>query len=255
MGLNWVPLNLKSFTLQLCHSDFRFSPMKFQVFNSNVEALVVLMFWLDYFREFHLAHNGIGTWDLWISCPAVKQYAAVTSGFLLWQFQEFITGAKEIVVVLFWLDLWEIFFLPTVNSGFYLWKSHIFNPGAERLVVVVFRLVFRYHRGPKKTLWPATANIWCPCYHLINHLINSTPLTSGTIDHMTIWSSRPSWTSVCVELSLTYVHHLLTICFAFNTWKWLKAVIPSGDELYIPYVDNAIILILLINDIFLTIEG
>ena len=37
----------------------------------------------------------------------------VTSGFHLWQFQVFNSGAKGMVLVLFWLDLWEIFFYPT----------------------------------------------------------------------------------------------------------------------------------------------
>ena len=37
----------------------------------------------------------------------------VTSGFHLWQFQVFNSGAKGMVLVLFWLDLWEIFFYTT----------------------------------------------------------------------------------------------------------------------------------------------
>ena len=36
-----------------------------------------------------------------------------TSDFHLWQFQVFNSGAEGLVVVLFWLDLWEIFFLAT----------------------------------------------------------------------------------------------------------------------------------------------
>ena len=45
----------------------------------------------------------------------------VTSGFHLWQFQVFNSGAEGLVVVFFWLDLWEIFFLPTL--GFELGTS------------------------------------------------------------------------------------------------------------------------------------
>ena len=37
----------------------------------------------------------------------------VTSGFHLWQFQVFNSGAEGLVVVFFWLDMWEIFFYPT----------------------------------------------------------------------------------------------------------------------------------------------
>ena len=134
-----------------------FDLWQFQVFNTGAEALLVLMFWLDYLREVQLAHNGIWTWDLWISSPVVKHYAAVSSGFHLWKFQVFNCGAEEFVVVLFWLDLWEIFFLPTlefelgiygsqilqshyaaVTSGFHIWQSQVFNSGAEGLVVVLF---------------------------------------------------------------------------------------------------------------------
>ena len=81
----------------------------------------------------------------------------VTSGFHLWQFQVFYSGAEGLVVVLFWLDLWEIFSLAT--SGFELGTSGFncilplchgdccfspltisFNLGAEGLVVVLFWL-------------------------------------------------------------------------------------------------------------------
>ena len=78
-----------------------FDLWQFQVFNTGAEALLVLMFWLDYLREVQLAHNGIWTWDLWISSPVVKHYAAVSSGFHLWKFHVFNCGAEEFVVVLF----------------------------------------------------------------------------------------------------------------------------------------------------------
>ena len=35
--------------------------------------------------------------------------------FYLWQFQVYNSGAEGFVVVLFWLDLWEIFFLATLR--------------------------------------------------------------------------------------------------------------------------------------------
>ena len=44
-----------------------------------------------------------------------------TSGFHLWQFQVFNSGAEGLVVVLFWLDLWKIFFLATLRLE--LWTS------------------------------------------------------------------------------------------------------------------------------------
>ena len=104
-------------------------------------------------------HQGL-TQGLWISSPALYHCATATSGFHLWQFQVFNSGAEGMVVVLFWLDLWEIFFLatpgfdlgtsgslvlhsttvPTANSGFQLWQFQVFNSGAEGLVVVLFWL-------------------------------------------------------------------------------------------------------------------
>ena len=53
------------------------------------------------------------TGDLWISSPALYHCTMVTSGFHLWQFQVFNSGAEGMVVVLFWLDLWEISFYPS----------------------------------------------------------------------------------------------------------------------------------------------
>ena len=47
--------------------------------------------------------------------------ATVTSGFLLWQFQVFNSGAEGLVVALSWMDQWELFFLTT--PGFDLGNS------------------------------------------------------------------------------------------------------------------------------------
>ena len=93
---------------------------QFQVFNSGAEGLVVVFFWLDCER-FSICPHQYWTGDLWISSPALYHCAMVTSGFHLWQFQVFNSGAEGLVVVFFWLDLWEIFFLPTL--GFELGTS------------------------------------------------------------------------------------------------------------------------------------
>ena len=74
-------------------------------------------------RDFIFAHNGFWTGDLWISSPVFYNCAMSTSCFHLWQFQVFNSGAEGLVVVLFWLDLWEILFLATLGfeletSGF-----------------------------------------------------------------------------------------------------------------------------------------
>ena len=66
-------------------------------------------------RHFILAHTRVWTGDLWISSPALYHCTMVTSGFHLWQFQVCNSGAEEVVVVLFWLVLWDIFFLPALG--------------------------------------------------------------------------------------------------------------------------------------------
>ena len=81
-----------------------FHPWQFQVLNSVLIGPV---------RDFLFGHTRVWTWELWISSPALYHCTTVTSGFHLWQFQVFNSGAEGLVVVLFWLDLWEIFFLAT----------------------------------------------------------------------------------------------------------------------------------------------
>ena len=71
--------------------------------------------------SFYFAHTGVWTRNLWISSPALYQCTTATSGFHLWQFQVFNSGAEGLVVVLFWLILWDIFFLPAL--GFELGTS------------------------------------------------------------------------------------------------------------------------------------
>ena len=64
-------------------------------------------------RDFLFGHTRVWTWYLWISSPALYHYTRATSDFHLWQFQVFHSGAEGLLVVLFWLDLQEIFFLAT----------------------------------------------------------------------------------------------------------------------------------------------
>ena len=62
-----------------------------------------------------LANTRVWTGNLWISSPALYHCTMVTSGFHLWQFQVFISGAEGLVVILFLLDLWDMFFSPTLG--------------------------------------------------------------------------------------------------------------------------------------------
>ena len=120
----------------------------------------MVLFWLDLWKIFILLTPGF---ELGTSGSLVLHSTTVTwviSAFHLWQFQVFNSGAEGLVVVLFWLDLWEIFFLPTPGFelgtsgslvlhsttviwsifGFRLWQFQYSNSGAEGFVVVFFWL-------------------------------------------------------------------------------------------------------------------
>ena len=104
-------LVLQSTTVTTVTSGFHL--WQFQVFNSGAEGLVVVLFWLDLWEIFFLATPGFEPWDFWISSHALYHCTMGTSGFHFWQFEVFNSGVEGLVVVLFWLDLWEILFLAT----------------------------------------------------------------------------------------------------------------------------------------------
>ena len=85
---------------------------QFQEFNSGAEISGNIVL-IRPVRDFLLGYIRVWTGDLWIYIPALDHYTRATSGFHLWQFQVFNSGVEGLVVVLFWLDLWEIFFLAT----------------------------------------------------------------------------------------------------------------------------------------------
>ena len=100
-GLNWGPA-LYHWTIVT--SSFHL--WQFQVFNSDVEGLGwYCSDWMCERFSFCL-HWGL-KWR-----PVHYHCSMVTCGFHLWQFEVFNSGAEGLVVVLFWLDLWEIFFCP-----------------------------------------------------------------------------------------------------------------------------------------------
>ena len=72
-------------------------------------------------RDCHFGHTWTWTGMHWISSPPLYHCAKVTSGFHLQPFEAFNSGIERLVAVLFWLDLWEIFFLLAL--GFQLWTS------------------------------------------------------------------------------------------------------------------------------------
>ena len=84
---------------------------QFQVFNSRPED------WWWYCSDWacercSFTHSRVWTDDLWVFSPTLYHCTMTTSGFHLWHFQVFNSGAEGLVVVLFWLHLWQIFFYP-----------------------------------------------------------------------------------------------------------------------------------------------
>ena len=102
---------------------------------------MVVLFWLDLWEIFFLATPGfeLGT----SGCLVLHSTTGPNGDFWLctfWQFQVFNSGAEGLVLVLFWLDLWEIFFLATPGlelgtSGSLVLHSTI---GPWRLLVFTF---------------------------------------------------------------------------------------------------------------------
>ena len=95
-------------------------PQQLLIFTSdNFRYLIMVQRdWWWYYSDwtcerFSFCHTRVWTWGLWISSPALYHSTMATSDFHLWQFQVFNSGAEGLVVVLFWLDLWEIFFFAT----------------------------------------------------------------------------------------------------------------------------------------------
>ena len=83
--------------------------------------------------------------------PALYHCSMATSGFHLWQFEVFNYGAGGFLVILFWLDLWEIFSLSTpgfemgtseslvLHSTFEEWQLLDFTSDNLRYLTLVWR--------------------------------------------------------------------------------------------------------------------
>ena len=168
---------------------------------------MVVLFWLVYLREFHLAHNGIWTEDLWISSPAVKHYAAVTSVFHFWQFQVFNSGAEGLVVVLFWLDLWEILFLTTLEFELGIYGSAILHSSTEPQWILVFTSEnLRYLTLVQRDWW-----WWCSDWTYVRFLFA----------HYGIWTG-----DICMSSPVFYPCSSVTS--GFHLWQF--QLFNSGAE-------------------------
>ena len=175
-----------------------FHPWQFQVLNSVLIGPV---------RDFLFGHTGILTQDLWISSPALYDCASVTSGFHLWQFQVFNSGAERLVVVLFWLDLWEIIFWPHWGLNLGPLDSLVLQSTTAPQWLLVFTSDnFRYLTLVQRDWW------W---YY-----------SDWTCERFSFWHTRV-WTRDLWILSPA-LYHCTTVISGFHLWKF--QVFNSGAE-------------------------
>ena len=108
-GLNWGPAlyHCTIVTSSFTSDNFRYS---------NLVWRDIGWYCSDWTCErFSFGCTGVWSGDLWIYSPVLYQCTMVTSHFHLWQFEVFYSDAEGLMLVLFRLDLWEIFLLPTVG--------------------------------------------------------------------------------------------------------------------------------------------
>ena len=117
----------------------------------------------------------------------------VTSGFHLWQFQVFNSGAKGMVLVLFWLDLWEIFFYPTPSFELGTSKSLFLHSITTPWWLLVFTSDnFRYLTLVQRDWWWYSSDWTCERFSFIQHqVLNWAPLDlySPALYHCTMVTS------------------------------------------------------------------
>ena len=123
-------------------------------------------------ERFSFSHTWLWNGDHWISCPALYHCTMVTSGFHLWQFQVFNSGAKGMVLVLFWLDLWEIFFFPALGFATGdLWIFFLHSTTTPWWLLVFTSDNFRYLTLVQRDWWWYCSDWICERFSFIQHWV------------------------------------------------------------------------------------
>ena len=160
-------------------------------------------------RDFLFGHTGVWNWDLWISSPALYHCTTVSFHFHLWQFEVFNSGAEGLVVVLFWLDLWEIFFLAPL--GFEPGTFWISSPALYHCATVQL-LIFTSDNFRYLTL--VQRDWWWYC-------------SDWTCDRFSFWPHLWIWTQD-LWISSPALYHCATATSDFHLWQF--QVFNSGAE-------------------------
>ena len=180
---------------------------QFQVFNSGAEGSVVVFFWLDLWEIFFYPTPSFELGTSGSLVPALYHYTMVTSDFHLWQFEIFNSGAKGMVLVLFWLDLWEIFFYPTPSFELGTSESLFLHSSTAPWWLLVFTSDnFRYLTLVQRDHWWYCSDWMCERFSF-----SHTWLWNG--DH---WISCPA------------LYHCTMVTSGFHLWQF--QVFNSGAE-------------------------
>ena len=158
-------------------------------------------------RDFLFGHTTVWTWDLWLSSPELYHCAMETSDFPLWQFQVFNSGAEGLVVILFWLDLWEIFFLATPGFEPRTSRSLVLHSTTALWWLVVFTSDnFRYLTLVQRDWWWYCSDWTCERF---------------SFGHTRVWT----WDLWIFSPAL---YHCATVTSGFHLWQF--QVFNSGAE-------------------------
>ena len=150
-------------------------------------------------ERFSFPQTGVWTWDLWIFSSALYYCTMVTSGFHLWQFQVFNSGAEGLVVVFFWLDMWEIFFYPTPSFELGTSESLFLHSSTAPWWLLVFTSDnFRYLTLVQRDHWWYCSDWMCERFSF-----SHTWLWNG--DH---WISCPA------------LYHCTMVTSGFHLWQF-----------------------------------
>ena len=183
-------------------------------------------------RDFLYDHTRVWSGDLWISSPALYHCATVTSGFHLWQFKVFKSGAEGLVMILFWLVLWEIFFLATLG----------FEPGTSgslvlhSMTVPLQPLVFTSDNFRYLTLVQRDCGGIVLIGPVRDFLFGDTRVELGTSGSLVVHSTTVPWHLPDfhlwqVQVFISGAEGLVVVLFWLDLWKIFFLATP-GFELW-----------------------
>ena len=123
-------------------------------------------------RDFLFGHIRVWTGNLLISSPAFYHCTMAASGVHLWQFQVFNSVAEGLVVVLFWLDLWQIFFLDTPGFQLGTYGSLVLHSTIVPWQLLVFTSDnFRYLTLLQRDWWWYCSDWTCERFSFWTHQV------------------------------------------------------------------------------------